>query len=404
MIPLNYFKRQLEIRKLSTLHQKTIGSTIKHQRKKFKMTLEEGAEGICSVSYLSKVENNMIEPSDKFLVDFAKRFKLPDTHSIEDKKITELYEQIVNDTFYKKEIDSNINNFGISSYQGKLLQMIYQISQMNFEGLELAHEELSGYIKNFNNQEILMYVLFTAIELYYKGLNQYAYQLMNEIKEIEYDHYQLTHLITFWKLKHAFKINQQATILNEYKKELSLLIEHEYFELAQDLKLSYLEYLSKYENHLVFKNEVHKLISADKEIKFYLLAKNLYYHKQYELALELVEKTHTEHSYILKLKTLDTLGKEKDLKDLILIKNTFSFKENFYIHSYYKVKLNLSNTDVLEYLKETITLNPYWVDYVETNLFFLEHGLKEYQNRTFYKDGTNFSQFITRKLTLLSKS
>lgn len=33
------------------------------------MTLNEGAEGICSISYLSKVENNLIEPSELILND-----------------------------------------------------------------------------------------------------------------------------------------------------------------------------------------------------------------------------------------------------------------------------------------------------------------------------------------------
>ena len=55
------FRRLVRSRKECKLYEtKPIGSAIKFKRKAMNMTLEEGSEGICSVSYLSKIENEAI--------------------------------------------------------------------------------------------------------------------------------------------------------------------------------------------------------------------------------------------------------------------------------------------------------------------------------------------------------
>ena len=62
------FRRLVRSRKECKLYEtKPIGSAIKFKRKAMNMTLEEGSEGICSVSYLSKIENNFgLPPISEF--------------------------------------------------------------------------------------------------------------------------------------------------------------------------------------------------------------------------------------------------------------------------------------------------------------------------------------------------
>ena len=67
---LMHIKKQVRNRKEQKIYEsKPIGSAIKFKRKEMNMTLEEGAEGICSVSYLSKLENNLIEAGVRFVPD-----------------------------------------------------------------------------------------------------------------------------------------------------------------------------------------------------------------------------------------------------------------------------------------------------------------------------------------------
>ncbi|WP_372868138.1 helix-turn-helix domain-containing protein, partial [Planomicrobium okeanokoites] len=54
----------------------TIGEVIKYFRKKNHMTQEILSEGICSIPYLSKLENNQLEPSNDILLHLCKRLGL----------------------------------------------------------------------------------------------------------------------------------------------------------------------------------------------------------------------------------------------------------------------------------------------------------------------------------------
>ncbi|MFC3211242.1 helix-turn-helix domain-containing protein [Planomicrobium okeanokoites] len=54
----------------------TIGEVIKYFRKKSHLTQEVLSEGICSIPYLSKLENNQLEPSNDILLHLCKRLDL----------------------------------------------------------------------------------------------------------------------------------------------------------------------------------------------------------------------------------------------------------------------------------------------------------------------------------------
>ena len=60
----------------------SFGAAIKRKRLERNMTLEESAENICSISYLSKIENSLIEPSPKYFYLLKERFDLNDELTI----------------------------------------------------------------------------------------------------------------------------------------------------------------------------------------------------------------------------------------------------------------------------------------------------------------------------------
>ncbi|MGI6767800.1 MAG: helix-turn-helix domain-containing protein [Bacilli bacterium] len=94
---------------------------IKNERLKRHMTLEEMAKGICSVSYLCKVEKNAIEPDESY--------------------IKAIFEKVNLD--YDK-VGKNILEDGIR----KLLQ--YYLNR-NYEGIKVLYEEIEDSIFNANN-------------------------------------------------------------------------------------------------------------------------------------------------------------------------------------------------------------------------------------------------------------
>ncbi|MBO8155712.1 MAG: helix-turn-helix domain-containing protein [Bacillaceae bacterium] len=58
------------------------GKLVKHFRKRKGMTQEELAQGICSISYLSKLENGTIHPTDQTFMELCQRLKIHDYHQI----------------------------------------------------------------------------------------------------------------------------------------------------------------------------------------------------------------------------------------------------------------------------------------------------------------------------------
>lgn len=61
-----------------------IGSIIKMQRNKQKMTLSDLAEGLISISYLSKIENLKTEPSSHIIEKLCKRLGIEVNHAMDD--------------------------------------------------------------------------------------------------------------------------------------------------------------------------------------------------------------------------------------------------------------------------------------------------------------------------------
>ena len=403
MITLVYFKKQLELRRISNLHKKTIGSMIKHQRTKMRMTLEEGSEGICSVSYLSKVENNMIVPSDKFLEDLVKRFDLKVMSTQNEKKIEDFFNLIITNLFENKPLAYDHMDIDELSYQGKILSLIYKIDRLDFDKIKNDHDELLGYIKNFNDQEVLLYVLFTSIQYDHMNLHKEGFLLIEEVENIRYKNIYLHYLLLYYKLRHAFKLNHHATILKEYQTLLSELIEYGHFQFAQKLKVDYLDYLAHFEKTHIYKEEVEKLLGVPEKQKQYLLAKNLYYRKNYQQSLSYIEEIHTEDALILKLKIYDILGKCDLMHQILSKKIVFQKASHSIIFEFFQIKYELIKKPILSYLKQTFILNQYVIDDVETNLFFIEQGTAQFKAQSFYKDGTHFLQTLTRKIKTNSK-
>lgn len=72
-----------------------MGNLIKYYRQKEKWTQKELARGICSVSYLSKIENGMVEPSNEILELICRRLKidLTQTNAEDDEKLEKMLYQ-----------------------------------------------------------------------------------------------------------------------------------------------------------------------------------------------------------------------------------------------------------------------------------------------------------------------
>ena len=102
------------VNKSATSFMDTIGSEIRLKRNRMNLTLKALTDNTCSVSYLSKIEHNKIEPNMMILRELCGRLK------INDEQFEQLLNKITNFSdkdlvgISKEVYDKNIENIILS--------------------------------------------------------------------------------------------------------------------------------------------------------------------------------------------------------------------------------------------------------------------------------------------------
>ncbi|SET04628.1 Tetratricopeptide repeat-containing protein [Salinibacillus kushneri] len=144
------------------------GKLIKYHRTRKEMTQKELAAGICSVSYLSKIENETIEPSQDVLSLLGERLHITldiqeDSQDVE-KRILEWYNHIKDNDY--KRAQSEYKNLQ-KIYQGTNNHVIkYLFLTIEF-GYLLAFEKDNKIITSHYRQLREMQELFNPLTYYY---------------------------------------------------------------------------------------------------------------------------------------------------------------------------------------------------------------------------------------------
>jgi transcriptional regulator with XRE-family HTH domain len=142
-----------------------VGAFIKKRRKDLNLTQDVISSGICSISYLSKIENGQITPNDFFVKEIMNKLEIDDDVVKKTLEDTAQLEKAIKFIFYKnmdiykylvdelKEIQDNLTIDLIRF--GYLVFTKNRISSEHFVRLE-------NLIMNMSDLELQSYLLFTA--------------------------------------------------------------------------------------------------------------------------------------------------------------------------------------------------------------------------------------------------
>lgn len=221
-----------------------IGAEIKSKRLKNAQTLKDVSRDICSQSYLSKIENNAIDPNPLYINKICDRVYINET-SLE--KLYKLFDYIVEITecyYYNnsKEISriyTEISEF--DNYRADIIKMIYFIY---YNSLDLARElsyKIMKLYKSLSEDELVYYALFRSIlELkennYISAVdvlkNLYVKDISNVFEAICYDNLLRAYYESNSK-KFLFILNKsievQQRLLNHSKIEDIMFMGYKYF-------------------------------------------------------------------------------------------------------------------------------------------------------------------------------
>lgn len=144
---------------------KDIGNFIKKARKKLGVTQEELCEGVCSISYLSKIENNQIIPNDYYVKEIMEKLDIDEivyTNSLKEKTYLK---RVLNATFYmnKKELQDIYDEINEIEHNTliNLCKLGYHIYFEKDEALDYIMM-LEHLLNNMSDLEVGMFLYFSA--------------------------------------------------------------------------------------------------------------------------------------------------------------------------------------------------------------------------------------------------
>jgi len=355
------FRRLVKSRKECKLYEsKPLGSAIKFKRKAMKMTLEEGSEGICSVSYLSKIENNLIELGDQFLDPLVERFGLENLYDSQDNNFEKDMEEIIEHLTYntKPERDMLFEYVDRIDYQAQLIQMGYNIIFGYDEIAWQSFNDLKMYIPNLEDQEFTLFLILSSIYLYRHNQHSEAFEILILAPKFEDLKQRSVLLLLKWRLLNAFRMHKMSEVFTNYPIYVNMLVDIEHFNLLQDIRNEYIQFEAYYRHPENIEDSLSKMHTLSKKEKDYVLAKSLFFHRRYQEVIRLGRSYYKNSSQwlILYLISLDNEHKHNDLK--LLLTQTNDLKDTCntsqLLISHLQHKYSGDKEQLLNYLRRTI--------------------------------------------------
>ena len=171
---------------------------IKNERIKRNQTLESMAKGICSISYLSKMENNAIKPSEEYVKALLERVDvnydeiIDDDYDLEVKKVIKYYfyneEEKIKDVYYKNKknhFDARVELIGslVDLIDNKFNDFKEKISEI---------DEVKNVLKGINS----VFLVYLVSQYYIKNYEfKRSYYYLKCLDELNIENYEMKRLI-----------------------------------------------------------------------------------------------------------------------------------------------------------------------------------------------------------------
>ena len=180
--------KKVEKRKISSYI--VMGIEFKLRRIQLGMGLAEVAYGLCSISYLSKIENNKINGNSEILRKIALRLKLSD----------ERLNALLNSDVYlidaalayarndQKKLDECYQTAGtLENYRSKIINMIYCVYHHNSSRARRIIKEIDKIGIDISNDDEYIYNLFKAIYYFEESNLVLSKQIALDLEEYDFD-------------------------------------------------------------------------------------------------------------------------------------------------------------------------------------------------------------------------
>ena len=143
-----------------------VGTELKNRRMSLSRTLNGVSYKICSVSYLSKLENNKILPNQQYVMELCERLDLS-SDNIE----TLLKSKSILISCVKAYLDGNLkkiklsydDSINLNNYRAMLIRLIYYLSILDITNANKIYGSIMSLISSMTDVDLLIFSLFSGI-------------------------------------------------------------------------------------------------------------------------------------------------------------------------------------------------------------------------------------------------
>ncbi|QWB96427.1 helix-turn-helix transcriptional regulator [Mycoplasmatota bacterium] len=383
------------------IEEHPIGSRLKYKRKKLDLTLEESSENICSVSYLSKVENNLIKPTPKYINMLKKKYLMDDEEEINrtyDADLNEMMHVFFKQTTYQKKHEKPYED-----YQQFMLSFGYFVLTNQFDKSHDLFFDIMLFIPNLPIKSLNFLLALTARVLFHDLRYSDAISLLQLMNTENQDI--ITILIQQkWLMRNAIKLNRYLLFEKIYPVYKEHLISQQLFN---EIPLIKLERNLMYQSISLIQQYMKETDKIDKHMNFKtLLIKGFYETNQYEQVIKLTQNNLNHMSclyyYILSIEKLNQISRlKKILSNISIDKN--EYPEAYLIIKHFKFKYLASKEEQLKYLRNEILGYRHLTDEINVLYMIMMDAFNLFQDHHFYKEATRVINKFLPMMNQLSK-
>lgn len=167
------------------------GILLKRRRNELQRTLEDVASGVCSTSYLSRIENAQVEVNDSFLKHLFEKLEISydDIKGAENNKtITDVLRKYLLDDFSGIRIIINdaIKSTAYSEIELKLLLLFMNIIDNLYEDARKSLADLDLVVDSLVGRELIFFTYLSALFSFKCNNLENAYRYIRVLKGITY--------------------------------------------------------------------------------------------------------------------------------------------------------------------------------------------------------------------------
>jgi transcriptional regulator with XRE-family HTH domain len=378
------------------------GSAIKYKRKELGLTLEEASEDICSISYLSKVENSAIAASEEFVEKFKERFELEDAFDYDLASYRKHLDLVINALIHDTEINESLITYyeGRVDYQSIIITYAYYILRKDLRIASKLYQQVLSIISSMPQESFIISMILTNY-IFYHYMNYIDGMRITSLLENQKPYSNHVHLlINKWKLMYAFKLRDHHLVCKIYKQYEHDLIEKHLFDQLRSINFQKLVYDAKSCRPEDMKENINKISNMEAHEKAFILSTCHYHKGNYNKALELANQYHQlSHQWsVLHLLILDKMGETHTIKKTLKQKLENNSPLFSLVLRHLSYKYLKDQHEVTNYIKNDILTRQTYTDDHDILTYLMKDCEKILSGFQYYKDAVNIYRFFNRQL------